>query len=454
MLGKIAKSGLKRAMGLDNQGVTRNENPVSVASPFTSGDTNNSPTGHMAAYPYRSATLQYPLDIQTRQDLGHYMMFYINVINEEGRPGMRGSDNDRFAKNDVDMFSIGSVTKGAKSTYATRTMSSVDLGETVVALKTVLPKYATTGAKGKSNPPSAHFPTNMVKGKVNEKQIEKRPARTGLNSSRFGKNRMKRTEDCIVLYMPNQLTTNYSSAYREGEIGSLLGGGVMAAGQMITGGIGGQLANFGNVLGKALKDPFSAQAQQSVVDSAVDIANNLNSTAVPYALGAVSDLALGALNQASKAAGIGDIRGGYDKLSNRQMNQFLEAMFTGIGFRKFSYMFKFAPKSVEEAQEVDAIIRMFKFHMLPEIPMNDFGRYFRTPSDFDIHYMFRGEENTFLNKLATCVCLNVDVNYTPNGYQTMRPMRGRPGAPMSQIDMKLDFMETELITKEKILEGF
>ena len=231
-------------------------------------------------------------------------------------------------------------------------------------------------------------------------------------------------------------------------------GFVMAAGQMITGGIGGQLANFGNVLGKALKDPFSAQAQQSVVDSAVDIANNLNSTAVPYALGAVSDLALGALNQAGKAAGIGDIRGGYDKLSNRQMNQFLEAMFTGIGFRKFSYMFKFAPKSVEEAQEVDAIIRMFKFHMLPEIPMNDFGRYFRTPSDFDIHYMFRGEENTFLNKLATCVCLNVDVNYTPNGYQTMRPMRGRPGAPMSQIDMKLDFMETELITKEKILEGF
>tara|TARA_Y100000356_G_C11147364_1_gene228727 strand:- start:426 stop:704 length:279 start_codon:yes stop_codon:yes gene_type:complete len=92
--------------------------------------------------------------------------------------------------------------------------------------------------------------------------------------------------------------------------------------------------------------------------------------------------------------------------------------------------------------------------MLPELPMNDFGRYFKTPSEFDIHYMFRGEENTFLNKLATCVCLNCDVNYTPTQYQTLRPIADRPGAPMAEIELKLDFMETELITKEKILEGF
>ena len=113
MFGKIAKSGLKRAMGLDNQGKTRGETPQ-VASAFTSNTTNNSPTGHMSAYPYRTATLQYPLDIQQRSDLGHYMMFYINVINEEGKPGQRGGseDNKRFLKKDVDMFDVGSVTEG------------------------------------------------------------------------------------------------------------------------------------------------------------------------------------------------------------------------------------------------------------------------------------------------------------------------------------------------------
>ena len=61
---------------------------------------------------------------------------------------------------------------------------------------------------------------------------------------------------------------------------------------------------------------------------------------------------------------------------------------------------------------------------------------------------------TSLNKLATCVCLNCDVNYTPTQYQTLRPIAGRPGAPMAEIELKLDFMETELITKEKVLEGF
>ena len=27
-------------------------------------------------------TLSYPLDLQTRTDLGHYMMFYVNVPNQ------------------------------------------------------------------------------------------------------------------------------------------------------------------------------------------------------------------------------------------------------------------------------------------------------------------------------------------------------------------------------------
>ena len=446
MFGKIAKSGLKRAMGLDNQGKTRGETPQ-VASAFTSDTTNNSPTGHMSAYPYRTATLQYPLDIQQRSDLGHYMMFYINVINEEGKPGQRGNDNKRFHKKEVDLFDVGSVTKGGITTGAGAT------GFQSIFSKTTLAKYGTTGTKGKSNPPSAHYPTNVLSEGEDLGVIEKRPARTGLNSN-FGKNRTKRTKDCIVLYMPNQIASNYSAGYRESEMGSLLGAGLTAAqGFGDAGGVQ-QAKNFITSIGNAASNVNSKSARDNMVDSAFDLANTFNSTAVPYLAQAFSDIALGMANQLGKTMGVGDIRGGYDKLSNRQMNQFLESMFTGIGFRKFSYMFKFTPKSVKEAQEVDAIIRMFKFHMLPELPMNDFGRYFKIPSEFDMHYMFRGEENTFLNKIATCVCLNVDINYTPNGYQTMRPMRGRPGVPMSEIDMKLDFMETELITKEKILEGF
>ena len=48
----------------------------------------------------------------------------------------------------------------------------------------------------------------------------------------------------------------------------------------------------------------------------------------------------------------------------------------------------------------------------------------------------------------------MEVNYGPNNYQTFRPIEGRNGAPPTEIDMKLDFMETKVITKQEVLDGF
>ena len=150
----------------------------------------------------------------------------------------------------------------------------------------------------------------------------------------------------------------------------------------------------------------------------------------------------------------GDLNADRDKLSNRAQNQFLEATFTGIQFRKFSFNWKFTPKSPEEAKQVHKIIKTFKFHMLPELKGGSHGRWYTTPAEFDIFYMFRGDENEWINKIQTCVLRNMDVNYAPDGYQTFRPIEGIQGAPPTQIDMKLDFQETKLITKEDALKGF
>ena len=71
--------------------------------------------------------------------------------------------------------------------------------------------------------------------------------------------------------------------------------------------------------------------------------------------------------------------------------------------------------------------------------------------------MFRGDENQWINKIAECVIGGVNVNYSPSAWQTFRPIEqeGFPqGAPPTEIDLQLDFMETRVITKEDILEGF
>ena len=93
MLNKLAQGLAKKALGLDLSSKPRIETPVTKGGSINA---NNSPLGHMEPYPYSYSTLQYPLDIQQRSDLGHYMLFYINVLEESGRPGLRGKDNDRF----------------------------------------------------------------------------------------------------------------------------------------------------------------------------------------------------------------------------------------------------------------------------------------------------------------------------------------------------------------------
>jgi len=56
--------------------------------------------------------------------------------------------------------------------------------------------------------------------------------------------------------------------------------------------------------------------------------------------------------------------------------------------------------------------------------------------------------NPYYNKIATCVLTNCTVNYTPDGVKSFED-----GAP-TQITMTLSFKETEMLTKEKIAQGF
>ena len=95
---------------------------------------------------------------------------------------------------------------------------------------------------------------------------------------------------------------------------------------------------------------------------------------------------------------------------------------------------------------------------MPEFPGgNVSGRFYTVPATWDIFYMYRGDENQWINKIATCVIGNVSINYSPTAWQTFRPLEqeGWPqGAPPTEIDLQLEFMESKIITKEDVLEGF
>ena len=120
--------------------------------------------------------------------------------------------------------------------------------------------------------------------------------------------------------------------------------------------------------------------------------------------------------------------------------------------RSFTYNFNFAPRNEAETAEIQQIIQLFRYHMAPELQGKN-SRYLTLPSEFDIHYMYKAEngnsfENDFYNRIATCVLENVNTNYTPGGVRSFAN-----GAP-TQITMSLTFKETELLTKEKINQGY
>ena len=219
-----------------------------------------------------------------------------------------------------------------------------------------------------------------------------------------------RTDMVIALYMPAQVEVTYNSAYEDKEIG---------------------------MLGKAVSNITAAEDKGSAIKSEGE------GMAAEGVRNAVDTFASG--TKALDFARTG-------KVTTDRM----ELIFSGVAKRSFSYNFKFLPKSMEEAKMVREIINIFKFHMLPEVE-GDQGksRVFVTPDVFDIeyHWVGKGDHNTYLNKVSTCVLENLNVKYGGGRYSAHVP-DDEGDTPPVESEMSLQFKELEIITKERAKEGF
>ena len=372
------------------------KNKVVPVSPNGGGATKitNEPLAHMEVEgKYAYSSLSYPLDLQSRTDLGHYMMFYVNVPNNT-----EYSTTSSLAKKEYDWEESGKTEKVPEQNKAQSAILKNERGYSKNA-----------GTAGSFNKEGQSWKVGET-----DKVMFRKPHKGTLPKQ------TKRTNDAITLYMPNTgITSQYAAKWEAGKMGGDIG---EAAGRVNAGMSGGWA---GTISG------FMEQAALKVERIGTAMAGAL--------------------------AG-GDLQATRDKLSNQAENEFLETFFKGIDLRKWQFTWQFRPKSPKETYEVQKIIKTFKFHSLPEFPGgNVSGRYYTVPATWDIFYMYRGDENQWINKLATCVCGSVSVNYSPTAWQTFRPLaaEGYPsGAPPTEIDMALDFMETRVITKQDILEGF
>ena len=130
----------------------------------------------------------------------------------------------------------------------------------------------------------------------------------------------------------------------------------------------------------------------------------------------------------------------------------MELAFKNVNRRNFQYSFKMIPKNEKEADEIRKIIYAFKFNMLPEMTSGRAGNTMGFPNTFDIEYRFLGKDNDYISRVSTCVLETMTVSYGGDRFKTFAPRDD--GAPVVETSLTLSFKELELITRERVAEGY
>jgi hypothetical protein len=354
------------------------------------------PMSSLDSNPLRFGTYQFPKDVFENQQLGHYMVFYVNQ--QERQKYDYGSSN----KARVDLTGISSSFLKAAASQGADTGLRADRNRLVVKRNEV------TG-------------TSYDSQKVDLSATDYDRNSSAMQQLGRARKTTRRISDSIALYLPGQVIDQTSATYEDlptGLVGKFLGD---AAG-LITSYRQSDYEAVGRKGAGALK-AFAEEAGRRLL-----------ATAAEGLLGAEGSVQ------------------GVNKLFGQADNPFVEVLFNSMNIRKFTYNFNFAPRNEDETQEIQQIIQLFRYHMSPELQKTN-GRYLTLPSTFDIHYMYKANngnsyENDYYTRLSTCVLQDCNVNYTPTGVKSIGD-----GAP-TQITMGLTFSETEALTKEKVQQGY
>jgi len=257
-----------------------------------------------------------------------------------------------------------------------------------------------------------------IRGLKTSTGVGLKPVRTE-NSVLSKKPTHTQTTAAIALYMPPGVSVNYKMSYS-----------------------GATATDASGTIAKALGGAASADDKAKQIKSILEGARGAAGGALMKGLDEVASM-LGAgepAKLATKAFGIA-------------LNPHEEQFFEKPDFRSFSYSFEFWPRSEKEANVVNNIIALFKYHMHPTLDNAAGGRFFKVPSEFEIHYAYLGQENEYINKISRCVLSDMSVKYGPDEqFSAFRP--NVKGAPPVSTSMTLSFQETQFITKQDILAGY
>ena len=359
--------------------------------------------------------LQFPSDVANPNpgigNHGHYIMFYIN---EQDRASLRMGDR----------AGGGGIVDDPKRTY-----SVPDYIKKYRALtnkyEPTSELYSTTLPRSNINnntPPPVGGPAGELAAAQAEAQSQPRlidnTSRTSGSSIRIDRAPTRRLSTAIAMYMPSSVQVTYGTEYQDTTIGAVTEQALNAYNDLLN-------ARGGDALGQLGK-------------MGPNIANSLQN----FMLGSVGII-----------PGFQGVKEAFEMKEGSVIADRLELAFKAVKKRNFQYTFKMIPKSRDEARTIREIVFAFKSNMLPEfVGGNRGGRRFIVPNTFDIQYMYLEGSNNFLHHISTCVLENMNISYGGERYKTFEAIDD--GAPPLETSITLNFREMELITRERVHEGF
>ena len=233
----------------------------------------------------------------------------------------------------------------------------------------------------------------------------------------------KTTEDPVILYMPEDISTGYKANW-SGKAFSNIGRDALA-----TAGSG----DFGQAMQNSLNTAGDAFSQAIP---------NIGNKVIRETISKITGESL------SQNDVFGATRGVI-------LNPNVELLFSGTDLRNFQLNYKLIPRNSNEAEDIKEILKIFKRSMLPRFSdgtelnfsrgKNAANNFIKVPNVCKVSFMRGGGLNRDVPQYKMCAVTQVDVNFTPDGtYATY------DDGTMVAYTLGLTFQETKLIFAEEV----
>lgn len=233
----------------------------------------------------------------------------------------------------------------------------------------------------------------------------------------------KETGIFIALPMPKSIKTNYGFEYED--------------------------ANFGDT--KFVKDSLDTITRY--VDG-----EQLDPGQINYVTKSIKNIVAGIASETSRmipgTEGI-DLVQAAESQSGVARTPYIEKVFKKVNRREFDFSYKMSPKSKKEMVMLMNIIKVLKGYSHPLETGDTF--YLGVPCEFLIQYMIGQNENAYIPKMGRLALTAIDVSYgSEKGVSTFRPFTTEDsvGAFPVSVEVTLKFTELELLTRNRINEGY